>query len=150
MSIRDRKALRDVTGDPWDGRSLEWATASPPPLFNFAELPQVHGLDAYWDIKVRAGERTGLQPEPRYEPIEMPRNSLAGFVTAFFATAFGFAMIWYIWWLAVVAAVGAFGTFVLFAWRDRTEIIIPAEDVARIDRAKRAARTKAFGETVPT
>jgi cytochrome o ubiquinol oxidase subunit 1 len=150
VSIRDRKALADVTGDPWDGRSLEWATASPPPIFNFAVLPRVHGLDAYWDIKAGDRERGGLEPEPHYEPIEAPRNSSTGFVTAFFATVFGFAMIWYIWWLAIVAALGAFATFVVFAWRDRSEVEIPAQEVARIDRANRTARSKAFEEAVPT
>jgi cytochrome o ubiquinol oxidase subunit 1 len=73
----------------------------------------------------------------------MPRNSATGFVCAFFATFFGFAMIWHIWWLAVVALLGAFATFVVFAWRDRTEYEIPAEDVARIDRANRRARGEA-------
>src|ERR1700740_1180314 len=93
VSIRHRAELRDVTGDPWDGRSLEWATASPPPAFNFAVLPNVHGAEPYWDIKRRAIESHQLAPEPRYEPIEMPRNSPTGFITAFFATVGGFAMI---------------------------------------------------------
>jgi cytochrome o ubiquinol oxidase subunit 1 len=148
VSIRRRAALRDLTGDPWDGRSLEWSTASPPPAFNFAVLPDVHGLDAFWSAKQMA--RAGAQPppEPRYHPIEMPRNSPTGFVTAFFATFFGFAMIWHIWWLAVLAAVGAFATFVVFAWRDRTEDEIPAEEAARIDRASRASRYGAVPETV--
>ena len=82
-SIRDREALRDLTGDPWDGRSLEWSTTSPPPVFNFAVMPNVTGEDAYWSIK-RAREEA---KEPEYEPIEMPRNSPTGFVTAFFATS---------------------------------------------------------------
>jgi cytochrome o ubiquinol oxidase subunit 1 len=143
VSIRHRKALADTTGDPWDGRSLEWATASPPPAFNFAVLPEVHDLDAYWDSKQAA--RAGvLEPEPRYRPIEMPRNTATGFVTAFFATFFGFAMIWHIWWLAIIAAVGAFATFVVFAWRDRFEDEIPADEVARIDQTNRAARAEAL------
>jgi cytochrome o ubiquinol oxidase subunit 1 len=74
----------------------------------------------------------------------MPRNSATGFVCAFFATFMGFALIWHIWWMAIVAAVGAYATFVVFAWRDRTEYIIPAEEVARIDRANRSARGEAF------
>ena len=144
-SIRNRDALRDTTGDPWDGRSLEWATPSLPPAFNFAVLPHVEGLEAYWNVKQRVRDEARLGHEPRYESIEMPRNSPTGFVCAFFATAIGFALIWHIWWLAILGFVGAYGTFVVFAWRDVPEYAIPAEDVARIDRANRAAREEALG-----
>lgn len=142
VSIRNREQLRDVTGDIWGGRSLEWSTASPPPVFNFAVLPEVEALDDYWvkQLRVAKGE---IPPEPVYHEIEMPRNSATGFVCAFFATIAGFAMIWHIWWLAAVALVGAFATFVVFAWRDRTEYEIPAAEVARIDRANRLARGQA-------
>jgi cytochrome o ubiquinol oxidase subunit 1 len=140
VSIRTRAQRRDLTGDPWDGRSLEWATTSPPPVFNFAVLPDVKGEEAYWGIKQRAIETQQLVEEPDYEPIEMPRNSPTGFVTAFFATAVGFAAIWHIWWLVVLGLVGAFATFVVFAWRDVDEYEIPAAEVARLDRARREAR----------
>jgi cytochrome o ubiquinol oxidase subunit 1 len=137
VSIRHREALRDTTGDPWDGRSLEWATASPPPSFNFAVLPRVEGVDAFWRIKQR---RASAPEEAGYTDIEMPRNSPTGFICAFFAAVMGFALIWHIWWMVAVAAVGAYATFVVFAWRDRDDDIIPAEEVARIDRALRTAR----------
>jgi len=141
VSIRTRAARRDVTGDPWDGRSLEWATSSPPPVFNFARLPDVSDQEPYWDIKQRAREAMQLvTPEPEYEPIEIPRNSPTGFVTALFATVTGFALIWHIWWLVVLGLIGAYVTFVVFAWRDHTELVIPAEEVARMDRANREAR----------
>ncbi len=140
VSIRQRDKLRDTTGDPWDGRSLEWATPSPPPFFNFAVLPNVEGEEAYWGIKLKAVETQQLAPEPDYKPIEMPKNSPVGFCTAFFASVFGFAMIWHIWWLAILALVAAFAGFVVFAWRDVHEFEVPVEDVARIDRARRAAR----------
>ena len=144
VSIRRREELNDATGDPWDGRSLEWATPSPPPAFNFAVLPQVQDEEAYWTIKQRAREQARLRPEPEYRPIEMPRNSPTGFVCAFFATLMGFALIWHIWWLVGVGGVGAFATFVTFAWRDEEEYEIPAEEVARIDRANRSARREAL------
>jgi cytochrome o ubiquinol oxidase subunit 1 len=140
VSIRQRESLRDLTGDPWDGRSLEWATPSPPPTFNFAVLPNVEGEDAYWGIKQRAIQRMRLSDEPDYEPIEMPRNSPTGFVCAFFATIMGFGLIWHIWWLVAVAFVGAFATFVVFAWRDEDEYVIPVEEVARWNRANRKSR----------
>jgi cytochrome o ubiquinol oxidase subunit 1 len=140
VSIRRRDELRDLTGDPWDGRSLEWATPSPPPAFNFAVLPNVTGKEAYWDMKLRAIDAQGLDPEPAYKPIHMPRNSPTGFVTALFASFAGFALIWHIWWLLAVCLVGAYAVFVVFAWRDIPDYEVPAEEVARIDRARREAR----------
>jgi len=139
FSIRHREELRDRTGDPWDGRSLEWATSSPPPVFNFAILPDVSGEDAYWTQKLLARQQ-GKADEPHYEAIEMPRNSPTGFVCAFFATIMGFALIWHIWWMVIAGFVGAFATFVVFAWRDHDEYEIPADEVARLDRANIAAR----------
>jgi cytochrome o ubiquinol oxidase subunit 1 len=144
VSIRRREELRDVTGDPWNGRSLEWATPSPPPTFNFAVLPRVEGRDAYWAMKQRARRQRKLSEEPGYTDIEMPRNSPTGFICAFFATFMGFALIWHIWWLVAFAALGAYATFVVFAWRDRVEYIIPADEVARIDRLNRSARSEAL------
>jgi cytochrome o ubiquinol oxidase subunit 1 len=144
VSIRRREVLRDETGDPWDGRSLEWATSSPPPAFNFAVLPHVEGQDAFWVMKHRAGRQAGLGEEPSYTDIAMPRNSPTGFICAFFAAIMGFALIWHIWWIVALAAFGAYATFVVFAWRDRVEDIIPAAMVARLDRARRSARSEAL------
>ena len=146
-SIRTRDRRRDVTGDPWDGRTLEWATLSPPPVFNFAVLPDVHGEEAYWAIKQRAISRGRISDEPHYEPIEMPRNSPTGVICAFFASITGFAIIWYIWWLAIVGLIGAFATFVWFAWQDEHEREIPADEVARIDRERRRVRTERLQAT---
>jgi cytochrome o ubiquinol oxidase subunit 1 len=143
VSIRHREELRDLTGDPWDGRSLEWATASPPPAFNFAIMPDVSGMDAYWTMKQRAREHDLERDQGAYRDIDMPRNSPTGFVCAFFATIMGFALIWHIWWLVAVGGLGAFATFVVFAWRDRDEYVIPAE-VARIDRVNLEQRRAAL------
>ena len=152
VSIRHREALRDVTGDPWDGRSLEWATSSPPPVFNFAVLPQVQGEEAFWAIKQRAREQRRLREEPDYEPIEMPRNNPTGFICAFFASIIGFALIWHLWWLALLGLVGAFATFVVFAWRDTVEYEVPAETVSELDRENRRTRSEALmsANRVPT
>jgi cytochrome o ubiquinol oxidase subunit I len=143
VSIKTRARRREPTGDPWDGRNLEWATSSPPPIYNFAVLPDVRQEEPYWAMKSKARESLQLAAEPRYEPIEMPRNSPTGFITAFFAVITGFSLIWHIWWLVVLGLVGAYATFVVFAWRDVAEIEIPAEEVARLDRANRAARAAA-------
>jgi cytochrome o ubiquinol oxidase subunit I len=147
ISIRSRERRREPTGDPWDGRSLEWATPSPPPAFNFAVLPNVTDEESYWSIKQQAREQMRLvTPEPHYQPIEMPRNSPVGFVTAFLAVVTGFSLIWHIWWLVVLGLACAYITFVVFAWRDVTEFEIPAEEVARIDRANRLARAEYLRE----
>src|SRR4030081_1543684 len=140
VSIRRREKLRDETGDPWDGRSLEWATASPPPAFNFAVLPEVSGEDAYWKLKHPATGQGRSHEKPEYGAIEIPRNSPTGFVCAFFATMMGFALIWHIWWMVAAGAIGAFATFIVFAWRDHDEDVIPAAEVARIDGSNRAQR----------
>ncbi|RWP48130.1 cytochrome o ubiquinol oxidase subunit I [Mesorhizobium sp.] len=142
VSIRHRDELRDETGDPWDGRSLEWSTSSPPPSFNFARLPHVGGEEAYWTMKQRRIEMQDSGEEPAYEPIEMPKNSPTGFVAAFFATLVGFALIWHIWWLAIIGLIGAYATFVVFAWRDVAEYEVSAEELERIERAGRAVWSK--------
>jgi cytochrome o ubiquinol oxidase subunit 1 len=143
VSIRTRDRRRDVSGDWWDARTLEWSTPSPPPAFNFALLPQVTGVDSYWDMKHAARESAAPDAkEPDYTAIDMPRNSPTGFVTAFFATVTGFAMIWHIWWLVILGLLGAYATFVVFAWRDVSETSVPAADVARIDRATRTQRAQ--------
>ena len=101
VSIRRREELRDHTGDPWDGRSLEWATSSPPPVFNFAIMPDVQrrgcllGGKNHWPRGRDSPRRTSRTTQT----IEMPRNSPTGFVCAFFATVMGFALIWHIWWM---------------------------------------------------
>jgi cytochrome o ubiquinol oxidase subunit 1 len=149
VSIRRREELRDETGDPWDGRSLEWATPSPPPAFNFAVLPNVGGAEAYWGIKQRAVQLANLGDEPTYQAIEMPRNSPTGFICAFFATVMGFALIWHIWWLVGIAAAGAFATLVVLAWRDEDEYAIPQDKVAQIDRANRRVRNAGLCGNAP-
>lgn len=139
VSIRHRDKFRDETGDPWEGRSLEWSTSSPPPVFNYARLPHVEDEEPYWSIKQRGIEQSADE-EKAYEPIEMPRNSPTGFVTAFFSTLIGFALIWHIWWLAIVGFIGAYATFVVFAWRDHGDYEIPVDEVARIDHDNKAAQ----------
>jgi cytochrome o ubiquinol oxidase subunit I len=139
VSIRMRQRRRDLTGDPWDGRTLEWATSSPPPVYNFAVLPRVETIDAFWDMKQR-----GLTAsEPGYEAIEMPRNSPTGFVLSFFAVVIGFALIWHIWWMAITGVLAAFVTILTFGWSEHREREISAAEVALIERARLAPRQAA-------
>jgi cytochrome o ubiquinol oxidase subunit 1 len=142
VSIRGRAELRDVTGDPWNGRTLEWSTASPPPAWNYAVLPRVAGRDPYWTGKQRARATQGEPAQGRtYEPIEVPKNSPIGFVNAFFAVVTGFALIWHIWWMAGMGLAGAFVAFLAFAFRDQDEVEIPAVQLAQFDARHQAEAT---------
>jgi cytochrome o ubiquinol oxidase subunit I len=135
VSIRHREQLRDTTGDPWNGRTLEWATASPPAAWNFATLPHVDEIDAFWAKKQRvlANQEQPLQRR-EYGPIEVPKNSPTGFVTAFFAVITGFALIWHIWWMAGLGLLGAVVTLLAFMFRAKDEVEISAEQVALFDQ----------------
>jgi cytochrome o ubiquinol oxidase subunit 1 len=132
VSIRTRESRRDLGGDPWNGRTLEWSTSSPPPAYNFAVLPQVDSLDAFWAMKQRGPRRAAA----RYESIEVPRNSANGFVTAFFAVVTGFAMIWHIWWLAILGLVCAVLTLLAFGWVERVEQEVSGEQLANDERLR--------------
>src|SRR5262249_40122563 len=111
----------------------------PPPAWNFAFMPRVAGLDAYWSAKQRARTTQGEATQTRvYETIEMPNNSPIGFVNAFFAVVTGFALIWHIWWMAAVGLLGVFAAFLLFAFRTVEEVEIPAERIARFEHSHQA------------
>jgi cytochrome o ubiquinol oxidase subunit I len=132
VSIRSREQRRDRTGDPWDGRTLEWSSTSPPPAYNFAVLPRVQSLDAFWAMK----QRGPAVPADHYESIEVPSNSPNGFVTAFFAVITGFALIWHIGWLAILGLVCAALTLIAFGWMERVEQRVSGEQLAAAERAR--------------
>jgi cytochrome o ubiquinol oxidase subunit 1 len=138
VSIRNREKLK-VAADPWNGRTLEWATTSPPPAWNFAALPRVTDLDAFWAQKQLPQSLQANPAQARaHTPIEMPKNSATGLVMAFFAVVSGFALIWHIWWLAGLGALGIFLAMLVFAFRKEEEIEIPADEIARFEREDRA------------
>jgi cytochrome o ubiquinol oxidase subunit 1 len=132
VSIRTRERRRDETGDPWNGRTLEWATSSPPPAYNYAVLPRVETIDAFWEMKRRGRGSV----EAAYEPIEMPCNSPTGFIIAFFAVVTGFALIWHIWWIAILGLLAAAVTILVFGWSDEREREISVAEIAQMERAR--------------
>ncbi|KQR80883.1 cytochrome o ubiquinol oxidase subunit I [Sphingomonas sp. Leaf343] len=134
VSIRNREALRDTTGDPWDGRTLEWSTSSPPPAYNFAFTPVIHDLDAWYDMKARGHER----PARGYRPIHMPRNTGTGVILSALAMALGFAMVWYMWWLAIVSFVALIAVTIGHTFNYNRDYYIPADEVAEAERASLA------------
>jgi cytochrome o ubiquinol oxidase subunit I len=129
VSIKNREALRDVTGDPWNGRTLEWSTSSPPPDYNFAFTPVVHGIDAWWDMK----QHGYVRPLEGFKPIHMPKNTAAGLILAGFATAFGFGMVWHIWWLAIGAFAAAIATGIAHTFNYNRDYDIPAAEVLQTE-----------------
>lgn len=135
VSIRDRHVHRDLTGDPWNGRTLEWATSSPPAVYNFPEIPVVEDIDAFWDIKEKG--TAYKRPEP-YHDIEMPKNTAKGLFIGVSAFLFGFSMIWYIWWLAILSFLGILFMVIARACDDETEYVIPAAEVERIENERYA------------
>ncbi|KVO37516.1 cytochrome ubiquinol oxidase subunit I [Burkholderia ubonensis] len=142
VSIRNRNLpqYRDTTGDPWGGRTLEWATTSPPPAYNFATIPQVRTLDAFADMKAR-GEGQGKRAA--YRDIHMPSNTSAGLFVGVFSLALGFALVWHIWWLAITGLAGIVATLVIYSSRNNDGYYIPASTVRRIEEPRHAARTTA-------
>jgi cytochrome o ubiquinol oxidase subunit 1 len=130
VSILNRKALRDVTGDPWDGRTLEWAVASPPPFYNFARTPVVHGIDAYWDEKEKGQDH---RPLAVYRRIHMPHNTGTGIIIAGFATVLGFALIWHIWWLAIGGFAAAIALAIVHSFNENRDYYVPPEQVAQTE-----------------
>ncbi|RQZ11655.1 cytochrome o ubiquinol oxidase subunit I [Burkholderia sp. Bp9031] len=139
VSIRNRNLpeYRDTTGDPWGGRTLEWATSSPPADYNFAVIPQVRTLDAYADMKARGDGR----PNPAtIRDIHMPSNTCAGLVIAIFSLVLGFALVWHIWWMAIGGLVGIVATLVVYSSRDNDGYYIPASKVRKIEEKQPAVR----------
>ncbi|HTZ02660.1 MAG TPA: cbb3-type cytochrome c oxidase subunit I [Xanthobacteraceae bacterium] len=128
VSVRRREELRVPAGDPWDGRSLEWATAAPPPEYNFAVLPTVTGRDAFMHSK-ETGHAYGVPV--RFTGIKMPKNSAMGFAVCVGGGLLGFALVWHIWWLCVAASLGLCAVMIGRGYARDTEKIIPAAEVER-------------------
>lgn len=146
VSIRDREQNRDLTGDPWGGRTLEWATSSPPPFYNFAHLPKGDVLDAFWYQK-QSGEFDPMK-EVEYERIHMPKNTATGIYVSAWALVFGFAMIWYIWWLAAASLVGIVVTCIQHSYNDDVDYYVEVEEIKAIEAARRAQLEEAKKGTV--
>jgi cytochrome o ubiquinol oxidase subunit 1 len=132
VSILNRDALRDVDGDPWHGRTLEWSTSSPPPAYNFALTPIVHDHDAYWDMK----QNGYVRPTEGYRPIHMPKNTPAGVVLAGLAVVCGVALVWYVWWLAALSFVGLLGYAIFHTFNYNREFYIPVQEVTKTEQAR--------------
>lgn len=132
VSFRRREELRDTTGDPWNGRTLEWSTSSPPPQYNFAFTPLVHDADAWWQMKQYGYRR----PQEGFKPIHMPKGTAAGIVLAGLSTVCGFALIWHIWWLAIVSFAATIGSAIVHTFNYKRDYYIPADEVIRTEASR--------------
>ncbi|AOR57744.1 cytochrome o ubiquinol oxidase subunit I [Pectobacterium parmentieri] len=130
VSIRDRDQNRDLTGDPWGGRTLEWATSSPAPFYNFAIVPHIDERDAFWEAKEK-GE--AYRRPASYEEIHMPKNTGAGVIISAFSLVFGFAMIWHIWWLAIAGFAGMIVTWIVHSFNQDVDYYVPVKEIEQIE-----------------
>lgn len=134
-SFIEKRRLQDTTGDPWNGRTLEWSTASPPPFYNFTVIPTAASRDAFWEMK-----QQGL-PRSMYEDIHMPKNTAAGIYISIFAFFVGFAFVWHINWLAIVSLIGIIVVFIVRGFNEHPEYTISADEVRKLEEA-RVQKTK--------
>jgi cytochrome o ubiquinol oxidase subunit I len=139
VSIRQRRFHRDLTGDPWNGRTLEWSTSSPPPAWNFGRLPVIQQTDEYWHLKQTDIGQNASQGT--LSDLDVPRNTPVGVFLAFFAVIAGFALIWRIEWMAIIGLAGALVVILRQAWSTDREIKVPAEEIAAAERTHLAAVT---------
>ncbi len=147
MSIRDRRLAQDrnaaIAGgsadDPWNGRTLEWATASPVPFYNFAVTPTVTARDAFWEMKQGIGKMENgkwKEKEKKYEDIELSKNTGMAIYLSGFAFLMGFALVWHIIWLAALGLAGAIACVIIRSFDEDTEYILPAAEVERLEGAQ--------------
>lgn len=135
VSILQRKKHMDTTGDPWNARTLEWATTSPPPFYNFAFTPEVHSRDAFWAMK---HDKKQAPKRKHYEEIHMPKNTPMGLYIGIFSFLFGFGLIWYMYWLAILGVVGMIVCIIAHLLEKHPEYHVSAAEVEKIE--KRAGR----------
>jgi cytochrome o ubiquinol oxidase subunit I len=128
VSLKNREKNRDLTGDPWQGRTLEWSIPSPPPFYNFAITPKVQGRDAFWIAKEK-NETPSLQ----YEDIHMPKNTSVGVFLALFSGVLGFAMTWHMTAIAILSLVAILITFIRRSYDSDIDYILTADEVKKLE-----------------
>lgn len=130
VSIKESKKNRDKTGDPWNGRTLEWSTPSPPPFYNFAVILEVHQRDPFWAMK---RSKKSKPAKIHYHSIHMPQNTPAGFYIGFLSFIFGFALVWYMFWLAALSALAMIGCVIARLFEKNTDYTVPVKEVEKIE-----------------
>ena len=132
LGLRDRKKNLDKSGDPWNGRTLEWATTSPAPHYNFAVIPKVDKRDQFWYDK-----QEKFKKSTKYEDIELPKNSPFGFIIGSLAFAFGFGIVWHIWWMAILGVIGVIVCLVVRSMDEEPEYVVTAKEITKIESGRK-------------
>ncbi|WP_274364884.1 cbb3-type cytochrome c oxidase subunit I [Paenibacillus thermotolerans] len=120
---------KDVTGDAWNGRTLEWSIPSPAPVYNFAVIPQVSEVDDWWEQKQRLAQGNPPAPVPPLEPIHMPKNSGIPFIKSFLWFLAGFGFVWNWMWLTIPAMIGIAICMLARSFTYNDDYYIPVEDI---------------------
>jgi cytochrome o ubiquinol oxidase subunit 1 len=136
VSIMQREHTRDLTGDPWDGRTLEWSTASPAPSYNFAIIPEVSERDAFWAMKQERKKSKTDPPEPVYDPIYETKNTGLPLIIGVLAITFGFTFVWHIWWLAIISFLAIITSLIYRMTSDPPEHKITVKEIQKIEAAR--------------
>ncbi|URQ91258.1 cytochrome o ubiquinol oxidase subunit I [Pseudoalteromonas sp. SCSIO 43101] len=139
VSFKNREQLDDTTGDPWNGHTLEWASASPPQYYNFAKIPHIDDIDAWTDMKEKG---LAYKQEASYSPIHMPKNTSAGVLMSAALTTFCFAMIWHIWWLAAFGLLGAIVVFIKRCYTSDVDYYVQPDEIIELETSHNIAATK--------
>ncbi len=132
VSLKERNANKDTTGDPWDGRTLEWSTTSPPPFYNFAHVPVVHSKDAFWEMKKSKNKET-TKP---YEDIHMPKDTPIGFYIGCLSFVMGFGFVWHMFWLGFLSFFGILLCVIIRLYVKETDYYVTAKEVEQIEKGR--------------
>lgn len=134
VSILRRKEYADTTGDPWDGRTLEWSTRSPAPIYNFAALTPIKSRDAFWVTKTTPASGAASKNSPAYKAITLPKNSGSGLVLGVLALGLGMALVWEYWLLSLISFAAIAVVIIIHTTNPDQEYTLSAEEVASIEK----------------
>lgn len=132
ISIKNRHHNLDVTGDPWDGRTLEWSTSSPAPFYNFAVIPYIKNKDDFWETKKQKKHIKNIN----YNEIHMPKNTELGFFIGFLSLIFGFSAVWHIFWLCVLSFFTIITSLIIKSIDEDNSYIVSIEEIKKIEEKK--------------
>lgn len=129
VSFKEQDKNRDTTGDPWNGRTLEWSTPSPPPFYNFAIIPKVTSAEEFWTMK-----KEGIKPSKDYKDFHVPKNTAWGIYISIFAFIMSFGVVWHIYWLILLGLIAVVACIIILSFDEHMEYVLPAKEVARIEK----------------
>lgn len=127
---RNDPEYQDTTGDPWNARTLEWATSSPPAFYNFGHVSHIDDRDPLLDMK-RKG--TAYKAPSKYERIHMPKNTWAGVFIGGFSTVMGFALVWHIWWMAILGFAGIILSWIAYSFVRDKDYYVEVSEIEAIE-----------------